>query len=169
MTQSDPRVAGPCRRTLTPVSTSERAGRAEQAGRLARGAADWLLRGPDSRTDDPSLYHGQAGVILALEEAYRHLGDERYRRAAITGRDALAETVAQLEDSSLYFGLAGIAGALRALERPAEARSALARIRDRFDGQRWNPMFELLIGNAGIGLGALWAGDIDLAVTAVTP
>jgi hypothetical protein len=30
-------------------------------------------------------------------------------------------------------------------------------------------MFELLMGNAGIGLGALHAGDLDLAVTAVTP
>jgi hypothetical protein len=30
-------------------------------------------------------------------------------------------------------------------------------------------MFELLGGNAGIGLGALYAGDIDLALLAVTP
>lgn len=30
-------------------------------------------------------------------------------------------------------------------------------------------MFELLVGNAGIGLGALWAGDVDLAVMAVRP
>ncbi len=30
-------------------------------------------------------------------------------------------------------------------------------------------MFELLMGNAGIALGALHAGDLDLAVTAVTP
>ncbi len=30
-------------------------------------------------------------------------------------------------------------------------------------------MFELLFGNAGIGLGALAAGDVELAVAAVTP
>ena len=30
-------------------------------------------------------------------------------------------------------------------------------------------MFELFVGNAGIGLGALYAGDLELAVTAVTP
>ncbi|MGN6301993.1 MAG: lanthionine synthetase LanC family protein, partial [Angustibacter sp.] len=38
-----------------------------------------------------------------------------------------------------------------------------------FDGERWNDMFELLVGNAGIALGALHAGDVDLAVSAVTP
>ncbi len=30
-------------------------------------------------------------------------------------------------------------------------------------------MFELFVGNAGIGLGALHAGEVDSAVTAVTP
>jgi hypothetical protein len=58
---------------------------------------------------------------------------------------------------------------LRALGRDAAASRALNRVRGRFDGQRWNAMFELLMGNAGIGLGALHAGDLELAVTAVTP
>jgi hypothetical protein len=57
----------------------------------------------------------------------------------------------------------------RASGRDEAADRALTRIRDRFDGHRWNEMFELLVGNAGIGLGALHAGDLDLAVTAVTP
>jgi hypothetical protein len=42
-------------------------------------------------------------------------------------------------------------------------------VRAHFDGQRWSEMFELLYGNAGIALGALHAGDIELALVAVTP
>ncbi|MER6762544.1 lanthionine synthetase LanC family protein [Amycolatopsis sp. NPDC000673] len=49
------------------------------------------------------------------------------------------------------------------------ARTALRHVRSRFDGQRWGDMFELLAGNAGIGLGALSCGDRDLAVLAVEP
>jgi hypothetical protein len=150
------------------METSDRAVRTDQATHLARGAADWLL---DSITDceDLSLYHGLPGMVLALQEAAQHFGDDRYGRAVEAGADALAAGVDSLEDSSLYFGLAGVAAALRAVGRPDAANKALGRIRDRFDGQRWNPMFELLVGNAGTGLGALSAGDVDLAVTAVTP
>ena len=90
-------------------------------------------------------------------------------RAVADGVDALTTSIDSVEDSSLYFGLAGVAAALQALGRPDAANQALDRVRDRFDGQRWSPMFELLTGNAGIGLGALCAGDVDLAVTAVTP
>jgi hypothetical protein len=42
-------------------------------------------------------------------------------------------------------------------------------VRSRFDGRRWDEMFELLFGNAGIALGAPHAGDLDLAVLAVEP
>jgi Lanthionine synthetase C-like protein len=49
------------------------------------------------------------------------------------------------------------------------AARALALIRARFDGERWSDEFELLGGNAGIALGAARAGDLDLAVLAVTP
>ncbi len=146
-----------------------RAARTEEVTCLARGAADWLLNRHFADSEDPSLYHGQAGVLLALQEAFEHFGDERYRRAVAEGRDALAVHVESLEDCSLYFGLAGVAGTLRSLDESKAADRALTRIRDRFDGQRWNQMFELFVGNAGIGLGALWAGDVDLAVTAVTP
>jgi hypothetical protein len=58
---------------------------------------------------------------------------------------------------------------LRATGRHESADRALRLVRSRFDGERWNEMFELLMGNAGIALGALHAGDLDLAVTAVTP
>lgn len=135
---------------------------------LARGAVEWLTKQLGD-LDDPSLYHGLAGVALALYEAQQHFGDDRYGAAVDRCADALADMVEDLQDCSLYFGLAGAAFALRALGREAAAHRALTRVTERFDGQRWNQMFELLMGNAGIGLGALHAGDLDLAVIAVTP
>jgi Lanthionine synthetase C-like protein len=143
--------------------------RAAQAARLARGAADWLAEGAVSDPADLSLYHGLAGVVLALHEAHQHFGDDHYREAVARGADVLSARVDGLEDCSLYFGLTGVAVALRALGRDTAADRALNKVRHRFDGQRWSRMFELLMGNAGIGLGALHAGDLDLAVTAVTP
>lgn len=151
------------------VDRAARASRAEAATSLARRAVDWLLNGHTADSEDPSLYHGQAGVVLAVQEAAEHFDDGRCARAAAAGGDALAARVERLEDCSLYFGLAGVAGSLRSLGRDEAADRALSRIRDRFDGERWNEMFELLVGNAGIGLGALWSGDVDLAVMAVTP
>ncbi len=99
------------------MGRSDQLSRGAQAARLARGAADWLIDGPGADLGDPSLYHGLAGIVIALHEAHQHFGDHRYRQAVA----------------------------------------------------RWNEMFELLMGNAGIGLGALHAGDLDLALTAVTP
>ena len=104
-----------------------------------------------------------------MHEAYQYFGDVRYSQASAQRADALSAQIDGMEDCSLYFGLAGVAVALRALGRDAAADRALHRVRCRFDGQRWNEMFELLTGNAGIGLGALHAGDLDLAVTAVAP
>ena len=49
------------------------------------------------------------------------------------------------------------------------ARRALARVRVFFDGERWGPQFDLLGGNAGIALGALRVGYVELAEAAVTP
>lgn len=157
------------RRKVWDMESVDRTARAEETLRLARRAVAWLLNGHAADSEDPSLYHGQAGVVLALQEMAERFGDERCGRAAAAGGDALAAKVESLEDCSLYFGLAGVAGALRSLGRDEAADRALSRIRDRFDGERWNEMFELLVGNAGIGLGALWAGDVDLAVMAVTP
>jgi hypothetical protein len=151
------------------VTRPDQLSRAAQAGRLARGAADWLIDGNGAESDDPSLYHGLAGVVLALHEAHRHFGDQRYGQAAEQGADALSARVDTLEGCSLYFGLVGVAIALRALGRDAAADRALTLVRHRCNGQRWNEMFELLMGNAGIGLGALHAGDLNLAVMAVTP
>ena len=136
---------------------------------LARGAADWLLleRGPD--WDDPTLYHGRAGILLALREAHAHFGDPAYAEAVERGADELAGSVADVDGSGLYVGLTGVAFALHNLGRHEVAARALRVVRDRGVDGRWGPMFELFAGNAGIGLGALAVRDLELAVEAVTP
>ncbi len=151
------------------AARDDQAARGERAADLARRAADWLVDSARSDPGDPSLYHGLAGIVLALHEAHQHFGDDRYGEAAASGADMLSAQVEEIADCSLYFGLAGVAVALRALGHHAAADRALDLVRARFDGHRWNDMFELLMGNAGIGLGALHAGDLDLAVMAVEP
>ena len=162
--------------------------RADAAEALAAGALDWML-GAARRTEsglawgstaadddaDHTLYGGGAGVVLALLEAQRHFRDDRYGDAAVLGAAALA-AADDGEESSLYFGATGSAVALRAVhtvlgDEPAgrAADRALSRVRSRCDGGRWGVMFELLYGNAGVGLGALHAGDVELAVSAVEP
>jgi Lanthionine synthetase C-like protein len=112
--------------------------------------------------------------VLALLEAQRHFRDDRYGDAALRGAAAIAAAVDHEDNCSLYFGLAGMAVALHAVhtqlgEASAAADRAMDRVRSGFDGQRWGPMFELLAGNAGIALGALHAGDVQLAVLAAEP
>jgi hypothetical protein len=128
---------------------------------------DQLALNPAER--DASLYHGLAGTLLGLREAERHFADDRYGAVVDRGADELAQHLDGESSASLYFGLAGHAFVLRALGRDDAADRALAKVRASRDGERWNDMFELLVGNAGIALGALHAGDLDLAVTAVTP
>lgn len=163
--------------------------RKEEVETLAAGALDWMI-GATCRTDggltwastatgdgpDHTLYSGGAGIVLTLLEAQRHFRDDRYGDAALRGAAALAAAVDGEEDCSLYFGLTGTAVALRAahglLGDSAADRAAarvLSRVRSGVDGRRWGEMFELLNGNAGIALGALHAGDLDLAVLAVEP
>ncbi len=160
------------------------------ASSLARAALEWLLamaheRGtgltwpatPDDGEFNPTLYSGTAGIVVALLEGYRHFGDDRYAVAAERGARSVAAAVAdEWPLSSLYFGLAGMAFALRAAhtllgDRVAgqAAEHALDLVRSRFDGERWADQFELFGGNAGIALGAAEAGDLDLALMAVEP
>ncbi|HET7018236.1 MAG TPA: lanthionine synthetase LanC family protein [Streptosporangiaceae bacterium] len=75
--------------------------RAAQAARLALGTADWLADGHGAEPEDPSLYHGLAGVVLALHEAHQHFGDDRYRQAVVRGADALSAQVDAIEGCSL--------------------------------------------------------------------
>jgi hypothetical protein len=150
---------------------------------LADGALRWLLAtavddggGPgwSDALDDAALYHGRAGVTLVLLEAYRHFDDDRYADLAVRAARSVAAAIDGWADSSLYAGLTGMAFALHgAAELDPPARPAAVRaldiVRSRFDGQRWGDPFELLFGNAGIALGALAAGDPDLAEMAATP
>ena len=148
-----------------------------QAREYEAGGLAWVGRTDDDELD-PTLYSGTAGIMLALLEGYRHFGDDRYAVAAARGARMVAAAVdgAWELTSALAFGLAGMAFALHAvgdmLAEPTAsqaARRALGLVRSQFDGQRWGEQFELLVGNAGIALAALTAGDLDLAVMAATP
>jgi hypothetical protein len=156
---------------------------------LAADGLEWLLgsardteAGPawtGSASDseiNPLLYSGAAGIVITLLEAHRHFGDDRYADAAVRGSRVIAAMVDEMSPCSLYFGLTGMAFALHAVARllgdaaaGQAAGHALEVVRSRFDGERWSDQFELMGGNAGIALGALAAGDPDLAVLAVTP
>jgi hypothetical protein len=152
---------------------------------LADAALRWLLTtaedsGPGltwpDAPGDPALYTGDAGVALALLEAHHHFGDDRYATAAIRAARTVAAAVEGWDYDGFYFGLTGMAVALHTIaQRYAEpsldraATRALDRVRSRFDGERWSDWFELLGGNAGIALGALALGDLELAELAITP
>jgi hypothetical protein len=146
---------------------------------MARQCGDglaWPGR-PDDDELDPTLYSGAAGIVLALLEGYRHFGDDRYGEAAELGARPIAAAAGEAWPlSSWALGLAGMAFALRAVHSilgdhgaDQAASRALDLVRSRFDGERWSDQFELLHGNAGIALAAAGAGDVDLAVLAVTP
>ncbi|XVV35866.1 lanthionine synthetase LanC family protein [Streptomyces sp. CA-100214] len=145
----------------------------------AREAPGGGLTWPDRPSDaesEPMLYNGTAGNIPVLLEAWRHFGDDAYADTALRAARALARSVDDIEDDSLYFGRTGLALVLRTVREQlgdeasgTAADRALELVRTRFDGTRWGALFELMGGNAGIGLGALLAGDADLAVLAMEP
>ncbi|WP_109035177.1 lanthionine synthetase LanC family protein [Streptomyces rubrogriseus] len=139
------------------------------------GGLAWPVR-PSDDAVEPMLYNGTAGNVPVLLEAWRHFGDDAYADTALRAARDLAARVDDLEDDSLYFGRTGLALVLRAVHAelgdPASGEAAdraLHLVRSRFDGTRWGELFELMGGNAGIGLGALLAGDPELAVLAVEP
>ncbi|MFI6037237.1 lanthionine synthetase LanC family protein [Streptomyces sp. NPDC051315] len=139
------------------------------------GGLGWPSR-PSDPTLEPMLYDGTAGIVPVLLEARRHFGDDAYGDAALRAARSLTVAVDECRDDSLYFGRTGMALVLRAVHRElgdsaagAAAGRALARVRSRFDGTRWGELFELMGGNAGIGLGALALGDPELAVLALEP
>jgi hypothetical protein len=139
------------------------------------GGLAWTTR-PSDDEFNPMLYSGTAGIVPVLLEAWRHFGDDSYADAALRAARGLAGLVDGIEDDSLYFGRTGMALALRAVHdrlgdsaAGAAADRALELVRSRFDGTRWGELYELMGGNAGIGLGALAAGDAELAVLALEP
>ncbi|MBU6532966.1 lanthionine synthetase LanC family protein [Streptomyces sp. NPDC057245] len=139
------------------------------------GGLGWPVR-PSDDAPEPMLYSGTAGTVPVLLEAWRHFGDDSCADAALRAARSLADRVDDIDDDSLYFGRTGLALVLRTVHAElgdtaagAAADRALALVRSRFDGARWGLLFELMGGNAGIGLGALLAGDHDLAVLALEP
>ncbi|HKN97634.1 MAG TPA: lanthionine synthetase LanC family protein, partial [Pseudonocardiaceae bacterium] len=107
------------------------------AERLARRALDWLLgcaRDVDgdlwwasTPSDDelnPMLYSGAAGIVLALLEGQRHFGD-RYGDAAVRATRSIAAACPGWVNSSLHFGVTGMAFALWAVgDRLGDATAA---------------------------------------------
>jgi hypothetical protein len=144
------------------------------------GGLAWAAT-PSDDEPDPMLYGGTAGIVPVLLEAWRHFGDDTYADTALRAARSLADSIdgtggTRGLDDSLYFGRTGAALVLRAVDGAlgdpasgAAADRALDLVRSHFDGTRWGELFELMGGNAGIGLGALLAGDADLAVLALEP
>ncbi|MGW4561491.1 lanthionine synthetase LanC family protein [Streptomyces sp. NPDC004561] len=139
------------------------------------GGLAWTTRPSDDELN-PMLYSGTAGNIPVLLEAWRHFGDDSYADTALRAARSLADSVDDFDNDSLYFGRTGMALALRAVHDElgdtaagAAADRALKVVQSRFDGTRWGELFELMGGNAGIGLGALLAGNAELAVLAMEP
>lgn len=169
----------------TPGADTHRAA-AGAAEETAAGALAWLLgtarpfgggHGWTTRPSDdefnPSLYSGTAGIALTLLEARRHFADDRYGDAALRAARALADAVDDWYLHSLYLGLTGMAAALDAVHTAlgdaasgAAARRALDRVRAAHDGTGWGPKTDVIGGDAGIALGALACGDLELAVLA---
>lgn len=145
----------------------------------AREAGDQRLSWPAGAFDeglDLTLYNGTAGIVPILLEARRHFGDDRYGDAAMRAAASVSDVLDHERDASLYAGLTGSAFALGTVhdeldvpDAAAAARKALDLVRARFDGTRWGEWFDLVCGNAGIGLGALAVGDTELAVRALEP
>jgi Lanthionine synthetase C-like protein len=159
---------------------------------VADGDGVWWSGKPSSGEPDPSLYHGTAGIVLALLEADAHFGGRRWAELALRGTRWLAAATDTLDTASypaLYVGTAGTAFALHeaagrlgdggadhddadhdeADTARAAAMRGLAGVRAAFDGERWGDAYELMFGNAGIGLAALRMGDAGLAEAAVAP
>ena len=158
-----------------------------EATAVADGDAVWWSAKPSSAEPDPTLYQGTAGIVLALLEADAHFSDRRWGELAARGTRWLAAAVDTRDTASypaLYVGTAGTAFALHeaagrlggdggdrdaAETARAAAMRGLTAVRAAYDGERWGDAYELMFGNAGIGLAALRLGDAELAEAAVTP
>ncbi|HUR77635.1 MAG TPA: lanthionine synthetase LanC family protein [Acidimicrobiales bacterium] len=120
----------------------------------ALGASEWLLRQP---VDDPSLYDGGAGVILALLDAHAASDDGRFRSKA---EEIGAYERAQIQATpyrGFYVGLAGMGFALRELGDDEGVRACIEAIPHR------PPIStDIIYGDAGTILFLLREGCDDL-------
>lgn len=123
--------------------------------------------GPDADRD--SVYAGIGGLAPVLAELGRCralTGAEQGLAAAIVAR--LGAGVPDRAESSLYDGLGGDVTALRLLA-PGREQPALARLAKLMTPLGWSttlelvpgstaPVTDLVLGNAGVVLAAIWAG-----------
>jgi len=119
---------------------------------------------PDSVGYD--LYNGMPGVVLFFTELARVTGDRRWAESARAGARhlwAVSQAPDAKLDTGLYTGLAGLAFTLMTLadltgaaEDRTRARAlviALARRARQADGAAdWNGSYDIISGNAGVGL-----------------
>ena len=129
--------------------------------------------------DRDSLYAGVGGLAPVLAEIgqYRPLTDlEEGLAAGVVAR--LCAVAPARTEPSLYLGLGGDVTALRLLA-PGVERVALRRLHDLMTPGGWNtlegagpglasPLTDLVLGNAGVVLAAIWSGDElaeDIATT----
>jgi hypothetical protein len=79
-----------------PISSEELAAAAlewvESVG-VAAGDGVWWSSRPSSDEPDPGIYHGVAGIVLALLEADAHFGDQRWADLALRGTRGLAAAI----------------------------------------------------------------------------
>ena len=111
------------------------------------------------------LYNGMPGVVLFLTELHHATGDERWRDAARRGADHLGAALTAVEPlgEGLYSGLAGLVFTFQTVAdlggsaRPESLAHAamdqlVARARQDDQGVEWNGSWDIIGGNAGIGL-----------------
>lgn len=129
----------------------------------------WHVDPNDPARVDLSIYEGTAGVVLFYLEAWHATGDEGYLIEAKRGADHLLSTFRTVEDSSFYAGLGGVSFTLletakvtgeAKYRRGAEESMKLLveRAKPAGRGLEWNGIFDLLLGESGIGLFLLSAG-----------
>ncbi|MFF7329929.1 lanthionine synthetase LanC family protein [Streptomyces sp. NPDC008150] len=147
-----------------PEAVTEDGRRDADGGREGAGGPD-----PRPAKDRDSLYAGIAGLapVLTEIEQYRELdGRERDLAAGIVSR--LAAGAAENAEPSLYDGLAGDVTALKLLSPGAE-RAALRRLAALATPDGWRttleykpgsdaPLTDVVMGTAGVVMGAVWAG-----------
>lgn len=129
--------------------------------------------------DRDTLYAGIAGLAPVLAEIARYremTASERSLADAIVSR--LSAQAAHRAEPSLYDGLAGDAMALRLLAPGAE-QAALRRLADLATPDGWRttlefepgsdaPLNDIVMGNAGVVLTAVWAGGESAEAIATT-
>ena len=139
---------------------------------------------PDGRQAGPgadrdSLYAGIGGLAPVLAEIGRYRALTGVEQALVAGIAARLCAVAPTRaEPSLYDGLAGDVTALKLLV-PGSERVPLARLASLMTPQGWHttlgiepgsaaPVTDLVLGNAGVVLAAVWAGGEHAADIATT-